>query len=278
MKDNFITHSHNGKTHTHPILSHIRSTPAKEIFLKEEVVNDDELVEYARSDFNSNTHDLSKRLKLIDCLNLQMRYQEVINLCIDGLKEYPNDYALNRALAIRYMSTCQNKKCLDILKKLEKETNDELDIAYKLGLVYYYIEDYKLSKDYFIKCLSLSNNDDEMYIASLYWYLMCLVENNEDIISNLNKYYKDIHILHHVGYKLVIDLFLNKKDIDLLEKESNIDNLTRVIYLYGMYEYYLNKKEDKLAKDIFYEGLACDEYWSSFSGLAFWNKYINKKK
>ena len=84
-------------------------------------------------------------------------------------------------------------------------------------------------------------------------------------------------ITHHAGYDLAIRLFLGASPEEL-EQDSQTDNLTRVMYLFGLYHYYLWKGENRMAQEVFLRTLDCDEYWASFSGLGIWYLYKMQEK
>ena len=111
-------------------------------------------------------------------------------------------------------------------------------------------------------------DNSEMYIAVLYWYLLSLMCLNENIDKALNLYF-EMDVGHHVGYDYAIKLFKGE-DAKYLEEKSKVDNLTNLIFLVGQYFFYEYKKENKLAITALDKAYSCDEYWSSFSGLAIW--------
>ena len=196
--------------------------------------------------------------------NSQLRYNDSIFYLEKALKTFPENYRLERALAIRYLTANKIEKALFLFKKIYEKTDDKLDITYRIGLAYFYLKQYNFAKEYFLISLNLSEKNKEMYIACIYWLLLTNVQLKESINETLNNYH-DFFVTHHAGYEYAVHLFLNEPLSDY-EEISKSDNLTRVMFLFGLYHFYLYKNDTKKAEETFSLGLKCDEYWASFSG------------
>lgn len=268
-------HTHNGSQHSHVHLSDIRSSVQHELMGKDERITDSKEVLAAKENLNIEGKTIDNYLALTSALCLQLRYNEVIDVCKEALSIEPNNFKVKRLLALRYLTTGHNDEALALFTELKAESFDPLDIAYRLGLCQFYKGNYTSASDLFLEGINYCQDRPEMYIACLYWYLFCLVELKKDITPAL-KLYHEMDVGHHVGYLLAVELFLGKKDEDLKE-QSKSNNLTRIMYLFGLYHYYLYTNESLLAKKTFDEGIACDEYWASFSGMGFWNIFLRNK-
>lgn len=269
-----IFHTHNGITHCHPIINDNCSSAIFQYLNKKENIADSDDVILAKQEiikFGKNEETL---MKLYKALCLQLRYQEAITCCKEMLNINPTSYKIKRLLAIRYLTTFQNDKAYDLFLKLENETNDYLDIYYRLGLCLFYMQKYDECIKYFIKGLEYSKDNQEMYVACLYWYLFALIELKQDITVVLNLF-TNLTITHHKGYQYAIELFLNK-DIKQLDKKAKSDDLTRIMYLLGKYYYFIWKNESIKANEMLKEAITIKKYWASFSGLGFWNIYLKK--
>lgn len=270
-EENFI-HSHNGITHTHPIIDDVYSLAISQYLNNNDNIKDSMQVKKAKQAIIKKGKNENTLMELYKGLCLQLRYQEAISCCKEMLAINPNSYQIKRLLAIRYLTTFQNEKAYDLFLKLEKETNDYLDIYYRLGLCLFYEQKYDESIKYFQKGLEYSKDNDEMYIACLYWYLFALIKLNKNINIALNLF-NNLNVSHHKGYQYAIELFLNE-NIEQLDEKSKSDDLTRIMYLLGKYYYFILKKEPSKANDILKEALTISKYWASFAGLDFWNIYF----
>ena len=265
---------HNHKNHTHPKLSNIRSNVYIEMFNKEEKTKDDDVVLAIKNEINEKGKSIDLLLKLAQALCLQFRYKDALKVCDEVLLLDKTNFKARRIKAIRYMTTGQIDKSLDLFKELEKESDDKLDISYRIALCYFYKNEYEKAKELFYNSFSLCHENNEMYIAILYWYIISKMCLKEDISSALKMYYQ-MDVGHHIGYDYFIRVF-NGEDYKEYEELSKVDNLTRLIYLVGLYYYFEYKGEYTKANEYFSKALKCDEYWSSFSGLAIWYKKIKE--
>lgn len=263
-----INHTHGKSTHTHSKLSNIRSNVYVEMFGEKEKNYDDENVKRIKDEIAIKGESIELFLELTKALCLQFRYRGAIKVCDQILRIDSNNYQAKRIKAIRLLTTARLDESLRLFEQLNKESNDKLDIEYRIALCFFYKKEYKKAKDIFYSLFSLCQDNSEMYIAVLYWYLLSLMCLNENIDKALNLYF-EMDVGHHVGYDYAIKLFKGE-DAKYLEEKSKVDNLTNLIFLVGQYFFYEYKKENKLAITALDKAYSCDEYWSSFSGLAIW--------
>lgn len=268
-------HKYGEREHLHQKLSDIRSNAYAQMLGKSYSVSDDKVVAAARKKIKKEGKSSSLLLQLASALCLQFRYREAIEICEKVLENERENYSAKRMLAIRYMSTGQIDKSLKMFLSLKEESRDMLDIAYRIALCYFYKGEYVAAKNEFYKAFDFCKDNPEMFIAVLYWYLFCLVMLKEDINEAL-RLYRPMDVGHHVGYDYALRVFLGEPS-SKFEELSKADNLTRIMYLVGLYFYYVFKGESELAEKTFNEALCCDEYWSSFSGLAVWYLKIKEK-
>ena len=271
---NINNHRHDKlhNTHSHVVLADIRSTVQAEFFGDQSHIEDSYGVRQAKEKIGIEGATFDNLLALAKRLCEQLRYRDAIACCQRALEMQSNSYEARRLLAMRYLSTGQADKALKIFGSLQDESDDKLDIAYRIGLCHFYMADYVQAKENFCDTMAMCKDNHDMYIATLYWYICSIVRLHQDVQQALKELYFPIAINHHVGYDLAIRLFLGAVPKEL-EQDSQTDNLTRVMYLFGLYHYYLWKGEENLAKETFRRTLDCDEYWASFSGLGAWYLY-----
>ena len=270
-------HDKQDNTHSHVALADIRSTVQAEFFGEQSNIEDSEGVRQAQEKIDIEGATFDNLLALAKNLCKQLRYREAIVCCQKALEMKPNSYEARRLLAIRYLSTGQADKALKIFGSLKDESADKLDIAYRISLCHFYMADYEQAKENLCDTLAMCKDNHEMYIAALYWYICCIVRLNQDVEQALKEWHFPMKITHHAGYDLAIRLFLGASPEELVQ-DSQTDNLTRVMYLFGLYHYHLWKGENCMAQDVFLRTLDCDEYWASFSGLGVWYLYKMQEK
>lgn len=262
------THVHGKNTHTHPKLSNIRSNVYVEMFGKNEKICDDEDVKNIRKEIGKNGNSIELLLKLTKALCLQFRYMDALEICNKILEIEPNNYQAKRIKAIRLLTTGKLDESLNLFEQLNQESEDKLDIEYRIALCHFYKKEYGEAKKKFYDLFPLCCDNSEMYIAVLYWYLLSLMCLKEDINEALNMHFK-MDVGHHVGYDYAIRLFKGE-NAEVLEEKSKIDNLTNLIFLVGEYFFYEYSNKKELAITTLKKAYECNEYWSSFSGLAIW--------
>lgn len=251
---------------TRATLAPIRNGYEIEFFnRKGECVPDGETVKFIKNRIAAKGESTNSLLDLATALCSEFRYREAIDCALKALEYEPNSYRAKRILAMRYLSTGDVDKSLDVFLDLEKRGYDLLDINYRISLCHFYKGDYVSAKTALEKTLTLSEDSPEMYIATLYWYVFCLLHLGEDI-TTATALYRDDKISHHVGYDLAVRLFIDKTPEEQ-EDVSKRNDLTRIMYLFGLYHFYLYKGGTAKAKDTLSRTLACDAYWPSFSGL-----------
>jgi len=177
-------------------------------------------------------------------------------------------------LAGRYLTTCQVDEALEIYLTLDPSHFDFM-LPYRIGLCYFYKAEYEKAKPYFLEGIKTTDDNPDMYIAFIYWYLFCFVELGQDVTPALSLY-KDCFVIHHAGYEYAIRMFLGDEEWEF-EENSMHDNLTRIMFLFGLYEYCKWKKEDDIAPRVYEACLECSEYWASYSGIAVWMREKEKK-
>jgi len=263
------------KPHQHVMLDPVRSGLQAQIFGKEETIEDSEGVRFAKERISKEGESVETLRYLCEKLNLQLRYRETVTNLEKALALDPENIEVMTLLAGRYLTTCRTQKALELYMKSLDGTEDLMGHYYRIALCHFYMGEYEEAKEYLLKGLELSKDNPDMYIAFIYWYIFCFVELGQNIKPAMDLYVEHF-VVHHAGYEYAIRLFLGDA-AEEFEENSKHDNLTRIMYLFGKYEYYLWKGDTEMAEKTFSETLECDEYWASYSGIAAWCKYIRKK-
>lgn len=255
-------------------LSGVRSSVRAEMFGERASVADSAEVTTARLKLHGGESSESL-IELASKLCLQFRYREAVSCLERALILQPDDFKAKRMLAIRYLTTARIDEALSAFLSLLEESRDKLDIQYRIALCHFYKGEYAAAKDCFVRALPLCEGNPDMYIAVLYWYIICLVRLKENVNSGV-KLYREANYSHHAGYDYAVRLFMGQTPEEF-DEPSKRDNLTRIMYAFGLYHYYIHKGNAAAAETVYAEALLCDEYWPSFSGLGFWYLQLNRK-
>lgn len=256
------------------MISDIRAVRDQEILFGKRsarAVADDENVSSARKDYlNNPCYDTA--MALGSALAFQMRYHEAIECFESAIAFNPSDYQAHRKCAGRYLSTLQLDKAEDAFLWCDERTEDRLDTRYMLGCIAYYKFEYEKALGLFEECFALATENDDMYVAALFWAIACSVQLGKDLDGVLARY-KDMKIGHHTGYLQAVRLFMGDdlKDCDNIPKEDELQNC---IFMYGVHLYYLHNKNAMLADIALKNTLAIDTYFSAFAYLGAYTEYL----
>lgn len=255
----------------------VRSTPEAQLFGEPLWLPDSDAVTAAKNRLGEYGETTENLLSLAAALCGQFRYREAVKTCLKAQETDPTSFAVRRMLAIRYMQSGEPEKSLELFRSLLSETDDKLDVVYRIALCLFYKGDYTAAKLRFEECFPLAKANPEMYIAALYWFVLCAVKLGDNVQEPLG-FYAPADISHHAGYDDAVKLFLGKAALSEAEKKSSCDNLMRIMYLYGQYHYCVYIGDRQKAEETFIAALKCDEYWPSFSGLGVWYEYASNLK
>lgn len=158
-----------------PLFSAVSSCLEKELLGQDIIIPDDEQTALARkAALDAPTVD--NLLALAARLSFQQRHRESAEICRKVIKSAPDCYAAHRRLGLNAMKTLQHREAWDQFFWCLERTDDPLDIHYRLGLSLFYQGQYEQAWYWFISCFNLSRDDGEMYIAVLYWSILCLLK------------------------------------------------------------------------------------------------------
>ena len=256
------------------MISDIRALRDQEILFGKRalrVVDDDEKVANARMKYAQNP-TFDNLMELGSALAFQMRYHEAIE-CFEGAIELnPDSYQARRKCAGRYLSTLQLDKAEEAFEWCDERGEDRLDTRYMLGCIAYYKYEYEKALALFEECFALAKDNDDMYVAALFWAIACSVQLGRDL-DGVYARYKDMQIGHHTGYLQAVRLFMGEdlKDCDNIPKEDKLQNC---IFMYGVHLYYLHRKNAMLADIALKNTLANDTYFSAFAYLGAYTEYL----
>ncbi len=266
-----------GHNHNNPrTFSDVCSDVRVQMFGEKSDIEDSEDVVAAKENLARCGESVDGLLSLSGAMCRQQRYRDAVDCCERALALEPDNYRARRMLAIRFMTTGRIEKAYGEFFKLQSNCTDALDIKYRLGLCRFYMGDFEGASGIFKETFALCDSNAEMYIATLYWYLLCAVRLGRGVSEAL-EYYAPMNVGHHVGYEAAVKLFVGHTPEKVSETVGE-DGLSRVMFLYGLYHFYLYKGNKPAAAQAFESALDCGRYWASFSGLGLWYDVIRARR
>lgn len=276
-------HVHDGKAHTHAHthtrISDIHSCLENEFYFskdKSDIVADDAQSAECRRVYEKDRRDKDALIALGNALCHQMRYNDATEYFDRAVELYPNDYAAHRRRGFCRMAILDTDVAEQEFLWCITRTDDVLDIKYRLACCAYYKGEYGRALELFEECYPLCLDNGAMYVAVVYWDILCRVRLKLDVNAALARYNESVDAGHHIGYLAVIKLFLTG-DATLCE-ELKQDELHLCIYYYGLSLFYEHKGEPQQAKEAFEKAKASDTYFSSFAYLGLYSEYLRNKQ
>lgn len=232
------------------------------------LVGDDEATALARYEATKSPTP-ENLLTLAGALCFQLRYKDAAEVYRRILRDAPDNYAAKRKLALCMLKTRDFATARKLLADCDAANPDSLDVVYRQGLCEFYDGDFERAAHYFEKCYPLSEDNGDMYIATIYWHALSLVRCNGNVAEAMNRYNPDIKIGHHLGYLLTCKLFSGEDTLaNLTETTAHADEMTRTILLYGVYHFEKMRAKRTAARAALSEMLSLDTYWGSFAWIA----------
>lgn len=133
-------------------------------------------------------HPDSVDIKLIqaEVLIFEEEFDKAFQL-LENLKAiYPSNDEVYIQIANLLSKKDRHQEAIENLKIAEQYTDDIADVASLLGMEYLYLDDYKMSRDYFSKCLDQDLEDYQALYNIIYCFEM--ESAHKEAISFLNNY------------------------------------------------------------------------------------------
>ena len=156
-------------------------------------------------------------------------YRDAVKIFTEGIYKHPENPEMYRHRGHRYITLRMPDKAIeDLLNAVSmiRDTDDkteedgipnpineprttlQFNIWYHLGLAYYIKGDFKSAADAYAKCLEVSTNDD-MLVATLYWYYMALRRAglDEEAGDLLDRISEEMDIIENHSYHQLLLVF-----------------------------------------------------------------------
>ena len=144
---------------------------------------------------------------------------------------------------------------------------------YRIGMAHYLMRKYDGAIRAFADSLAIAPQDDDMYIADVYWLVLSQLraEKADEAQKTLKQHYRpDMYVGHHTAYEKAMRVaagFAPMEDM-LAELDTEEDDLQFAMTVYGLCVLLEFAGEQEKANALREKLLSRDGFWFCFSYLA----------
>ena len=111
-------------------------------------------------------------LELADALCWQLRFREAIATLTQAVKLEPERMEAYRRRGPKYLDTLQFEQALADYTRCEQADGVSVESRYRIGMAQYMLQNYAAATAAFAGSLAIVPQDDDMYIADVYWLVL----------------------------------------------------------------------------------------------------------
>lgn len=217
--------------------------------------------------------------------------------CLHGSERYQSDLFVDLEHYMTFFSSTTDEE--DLLKTMKK-IGDELTLQferaladytrceqtdgvsvesrYRVGMAHYLMRKYDDAIRTFTDSLAIAPQDDDMYIADVYWLVLSQLraEKADEAQKTLKQHYRpDMYVGHHTAYEKAMRVaagFAPMEDM-LAELDAEEDDLQFAMTAYGLCVLLEAHGETEKADALRQKLLKRDGFWFCFSYLAAYSDY-----
>ena len=151
-----------------------------------------------------------------------------------------------------------------------------VESRYRVGMAQYMLQNYDAATAAFAGSLAIVPQDDDMYIADIYWLVLSQLRAGKADAAQktLQQHYRtDMYVGHHTAYEKAMRAaagFAPMGDI-LLELDTEEDDLQFAMTAYGLCVLLESEQKQAKANALRKKLLSRDGFWFCFSYLAAYN-------
>ena len=215
-------------------------------------------------------------LELADALCWQLRFREAIDVLTQAVKLEPERMEAYRKRGPKYLDTLQFEQALADYTHCEQADGVSVMSRYRLGMAHYLMGKYGDAIRAFSDSLAIAPQDDDMYIADVYWLVLSQLRAGQanEAQKTLQQHYRpDMYVGHHTAYEKAMRVaadFAPMEDM-LAELDAEEDDLQFAMTAYGLCVLLEAHGETEKADALREKLLSCDGFWFCFSYLAAYN-------
>ena len=218
------------------------------------------------------------------------QYRQAIAVFSQGLDIYPTSARLLRHRGHRYITTRQNDRALDDLRRaatLIADAPDEVEpdgqpnarsqprstlnanVFYHLGLAHYIEGRFNLAAEAYDRCLEYCTNDD-MLVATLHWYFMTLRRLGRDAEAEalLTQVSDVMDIVENHAYHKLLQMYQGRQTPDELLDAVDAESLDAATIGYGVGNWLYCEGELDRSAAVMRDVISKGNNWPSFGFIA----------
>ena len=217
-------------------------------------------------------------LELADALCWQLRFREAIDALTQAVKLEPERMEAYRKRGPKYLDTLQFERALADYTHCEQADGMSIESRYRIGMAQYMLQNYDAATAAFAGSLAIAPQDDDMYIADVYWLVLSQLraEKADEAQKTLKQHYRpDMYVGHHTAYEKAMRVaagFAPMEDM-LAELDAEPDDLQFAMTAYGLCVLLETHGETEKADALREKLLKRDGFWFCFSYLAAYSDY-----
>ena len=221
-------------------------------------------------------------LELADALCWQLRFREAIDALTQAVKLEPERMEAYRKRGPKYLDTLQFENALGDYMRCEQADGVSVMSRYRIGMAHYLMGQYDAAISAFSKSLALAPQDDDMYIAALYWLVLSQLRAGKADAAQktLQQHYRpDMYVGHHTAYEKAMRAaagYAQSEDI-LQALDAEPDDLQYAMTAYGLCVLLEAHGETEKAAALQKKLLARSGFWFCFSFLAAWRDAAERR-
>ena len=211
-------------------------------------------------------------LELADALCWQLRFREAIDALTQAVKLEPERMEAYRKRGPKYLDTLQFERALADYTRCEQADGMSIESRYRIGMAHYLMRKYDDAIRAFADSLAIAPQDDDMYIADVYWLVLSQLcaEKADEAQKTLQQHYRpDMYVGHHTAYEKAMRAAAGYASMDILaELDAEPDDLQYAMTAYGLCVLLQAHDEKEKADALREKLLKRDGFWFCFSYLA----------
>ena len=211
-------------------------------------------------------------LELADALCWQLRFREAIDALTQAVKLEPERMEAYRKRGPKYLDTLQFERALADYTRCEQADGVSVMSRYRIGMAQYMLQNYDAATAAFAGSLAIAPQDDDMYIADVYWLVLSQLcaEKADEAQKTLQQHYRpDMYVGHHTAYEKAMRAAAGYASMDILaELDAEPDDLQYAMTAYGLCVLLQALDEKEKADALREKLLKRDGFWFCFSYLA----------
>ena len=211
-------------------------------------------------------------LELADALCWQLRFREAIDALTQAIALEPERMEAYRKRGPKYLDTLQFERALADYTRCEQADGVSIESRYRIGMAQYMLQNYDAATAAFAGSLAIAPQDDDMYIADVYWLVLSQLcaEKADEAQKTLQQHYRpDMYVGHHTAYEKAMRAAAGYASMDILaELDAEPDDLQYAMTAYGLCVLLQAHDEKEKADALREKLLKRDGFWFCFSYLA----------